>query len=129
MSLQLPNLRVDLKKLSKLPVLNHFSDQLTGYESRLKGIVKDLDLRSKGAREKSRRKLDKFAGQIRKTRSEVEKQVIKIVNREGKKLNNGLTHILEYLRSVAVTEDRVPARKAKKSSKTRKPRANRSTLQ
>mgnify|MGYP003395825186 FL=1 len=92
MWMHLPNLKVDLKKLKGLPVLNHFSEQLDGYENRLKGIVRDLDLRSKDARLKSRKKLDAFTGQLKRTRTDMEKQVLKIVTREGKKINNGLNH-------------------------------------
>ncbi len=121
------------KTLNQLPgrfpkgadLLKHFSEQLHGYEAQLKEIVTDLDAKSREARNKSQAKLDNVLGQVKKTRTSVEKRVAKLVEVERKKLNANLNDFMSFLKSVSKKE-KAAARK-KTSTKKATPRKKKTT--
>lgn len=124
-----PNLKFDFKQLSNLgsqlpksasSMLGRFSDQLNGYEKRVRGIVKEIDVKSRDAREKSAQRLDRFAQHVKKTRNNVEKRVVSLVNTEGKRLNKRVNELVDYLRGISVAETKT-ASKVKKATSARKP--------
>ena len=113
-------LKLDFNKLANNPKLTHFTQQLNGYENRVASFVKDFDIKSREARERSRHQLDKFLRQIKRTRSEVEKKVATLVNQEGKKLNKRINELFSYLKTLAQKE------KAKAEGKARGSKARKS---
>lgn len=85
-------LREDLKRLA------------SSYEDRVRKMVHDFDLKSREARENSLKQFDKFAVQLRKTRGNVEKRVTALLNEEGKRLNEAVTELFQYLKSMSKDE-------------------------
>lgn len=106
------------KTLNQLPdrfpkgaeLLKHFSEQLQGYEAQLKELVGEFDSKSREARDKSQAKLDNVLDQVKKSRSEIEKRVAKLVDTERKRLNANLSDFVTFLKSVSKKE-KAPARK------------------
>jgi len=96
--------KLDLKQLANSALVHNLSEHLTQYEKQVKKLVHEFDLRSRDAREKSRVKLDRFANQIKRTRADLEKRVTGLLHLEGKRINEGLTNVLEYLKNVTQTE-------------------------
>lgn len=115
------NLMVDLKGILQSEFVSGISKQLNVYEKKVKELVKDLNLRSVEAREKSRQQLDLFAEQIKKTRDEVEKKVVTVVNLETQRLNKGVTDLVSYLKTVAKHEKTAAKTVSKKSTKAKAP--------
>ena len=113
------NLMVDLKGFLQSEFVTGISKQLNAYEKKVKVLVKDLNLKSQEARDKSRLQLDNFAEQIKKTTNEVEKKVVTVVNQEVHRLNKGFNELVTYLKSVALQEKAavVKAVSAKKLAK------------
>jgi hypothetical protein len=121
-------LNLDLKKLSKSHLLENLSQHLNGYEKRVRSLVRDFDLRSRDAREKSREQLDRFADRLREARGNVETKVAAVLNQEGQRLNKGVQELLNYLKTASKSEKLSPkvvspkkrpakvAQRAKKSS-------------
>lgn len=130
-----------LKELkSQLPkeatqALGKFTHQLSGYEERVREIVKEFDEKSQKAKETSRERLDQFAKQLKKTRTTVEKKVVNLVSLERDRLQLKVNDLVDYLRRVAKVETagkktsakRTRTNGAAKSKKTtkRKTRAKR----
>jgi hypothetical protein len=100
----LPKQLVDIKGLLKSQWVSGLSKHLNAYEKKVKELVHELDLKSRDARDKSRKQLDQFTLQLKKTRTEVEKKVLTIVNQESHRLNKGLSELVTYLKSVAKSE-------------------------
>jgi hypothetical protein len=100
----LPKQLVDIKGLLKSQWVSGLSKHLNTYEKKVKELVHELDLKSRDARDKSRKQLDQFTQQLRKTRTDVERKVLTIVNQESQRLNKGLAELVVYLRSVAQNE-------------------------
>ncbi len=98
--------------------LQGVSKQWTGYEKRLKSVVQDLDLKSRDARDKSRKQLDAFAHQLQKTRVDVEKKVTHLINYEAGRINQGFNELVTYLKSLSLNE-KLAKPVSKKSSKSR----------
>ncbi len=96
------------------------SGQLGTYEKRVKALVKDLDLKSRDARSKSREQLDRFTTQIKSTRNQLEKRVVTLVNYEADRLNKGLNELVGYLKTLSKQEQSVKTRSAKKSTGKKK---------
>lgn len=98
------NIKVDFSKWSKHPAINQLTEQLNTYEKRVSTLVKNFDLKSRDARERSRQQLDKVLGQLKQTRAKVETKVTRLVNQEGKKLNKKVNDLMIYLNAVARKE-------------------------
>lgn len=96
--------KVDLKQWMNGSQVENLSRHLTDYEKRVKALVKDLNLKSRDARDKSKVQLDRFTSQVRKTRAEVEKNVKGVLQQEGKVLNQKLNDLVGYLKSLALNE-------------------------
>lgn len=93
------------------------SDYLGTYEKKVRKIVKELDLKSRDARSKSREKLDHFASQLKTTRGEFEKRVLTLVNHEAERLNKGFNDLVSYLKTLSKQEAEMKAKgKGKKAS-------------
>ncbi len=104
--------------------LHGISKQWTSYEKRVKSLVKDLDLKSRDARDKSRKQLDVFANQLQKTKVDVEKKVVSLVNYEAGRLNQGFNELVTYLKSLSTNEKLAkPATKGKSKAKSPAKRA------
>ena len=120
-------LKLDLKRLANSALANNLSKHLNEYESKVKEMVHGFDLKSRYAREKSRKRLDEFAKQLKKTRGDLEKRVSTLVNQEGVRLNKRVTELFNYLKSVAGNEKiglRAAPSKKKKASKASTQSAN-----
>lgn len=90
------------------------SGYLGGYEKKMRSLVKDLDLKSRDARSKSREQLDRFANQIKTTRGELEKRVVTIVNHEADRLNKGFNELVTYLKALS-QQEQASAKRSKKA--------------
>ncbi|NBX92596.1 MAG: hypothetical protein EBQ85_05110 [Proteobacteria bacterium] len=118
-------LKADLKKISeltqKLPqeatvLVEEVSAQLSQHEKKVRAFVKDVDLKGRKAKEKSRKQVDAVAKQIRRTRKEIEGRVKHLVELESEKLNKRVNQFLNKLLSAAQAE-----------KKTKKPRKRKAT--
>lgn len=97
-------LKIDLKQLFTSQQVENLSKHLTTYEKRVKELVKELDLKSRDARDKSKERLAHFTSQVRKTSTDIEKNVKDLLNQEGKVLNQKVTELVTYLKSLASNE-------------------------
>jgi len=104
------------------------SKQLNIYEKKVKDLVKDLDLKSRDAREKSREQLDAFTHQVKKTRTDLEKRIVTLVNQETKRLNVGLNELVSYLKSLSHSEKTQAAAKAAPKAKAATKKKSRATV-
>ena len=128
--------RFDLKKIANTPWVENLTKQFNGYESRVKRLVKDIDLKGREARTKGKKQLNRFTHQLQKTRNEVEKKVTVLINKESKKLNGKVTELFKYLKTMANNEKQVKVKKttAKKrntvsAKKKAAPKKNRSRIE
>ena len=103
-----PKLKLDLKNLSKKELVENLSKHLTAYEERWKQLMKEFDVKSRDARERSRTQWERFSKQIRDRRSELEKRVTDLFQQETQKLsrqiNQGANELFNYLKSIAKNE-------------------------
>lgn len=97
-------IRSDLKRWASSDFVRGLSRQFSDYEVRVKEVVRDFDLRSRDAREKSRDQIEKFAKQLKKTRAKVEGQVNTLLSTEGHKLNGRVRQVFNYLKTIAQNE-------------------------
>lgn len=121
------NLKIDLKQLLKSDVVNNLTQHLNGYETKVRKLVEELNLKSLEARTKSKKQLDHFSEQIKKTRSDVERKVLTIVNQEAHRLNRRLTDLVDYLDTVAKKESKSTTTTKKTRSGGSKSKAKRTT--
>jgi hypothetical protein len=119
----------DLKKLANSQVVEPLTKQLNVYEKKAKDLVKEFDLRSREARDKSKARLDEFFVQLKKTRTEVEAKVRTVFEEESKRLNTRVNDLLESLRTVAQvdTPKAAPAQAPKAASASKPARKKTST--
>ncbi len=113
-----PKLKLDLKKLAESELAQSLSRHLNSYEVRVKRLVKDFDVKSREARDKGQKQLDKFAGQLKRTRTGLEKRVSTLYHHESQRLNQGVNELFNYLKSIAKSEKliaRAPSSPKKKS--------------
>src|SRR5580765_6397819 len=94
-------LRSELKRLANSELVSGISKQLNVYEKKVKDLVNNFDTKSREARGKSREQLDKFATQLKRTRTDVEKRVRDLLTQEGQRLNKGMGELVNYLKSMA----------------------------
>lgn len=117
--------RIDFQTILNSPFVNklanNLSKQASSYEKKVKEVVHDLDLKSRDARQKSKKQLDRFGKQLKATRSDVESKVKSLVNHEAERLNKGFGDLVTYLKSVAKSET---LRAKGKTSTKAKARAN-----
>ena len=113
-----PNFKVDFSKWAKHPAINQLTQQVTTYEKRVAGLVKDFDLKSREARERSRKQLDKVLVQLKQTRAKVEKRVTQLVQLESKKLNKRVNELVAYVSKISRQEVKVRAAAAGRAKKT-----------
>ena len=107
-------LKSDLKRLAKSNLVVNLSRHFNQYEGRVKRLVQDFDLKSREARENGKKQIDKFTSQLKETRGQVERRVSEVLNEESKRLNDRMTELFNYLKSVARNEK--IARKGKSTS-------------
>lgn len=107
----------DLKKLANAQVFIPLTKQLNVYEKKARGLIKEFDLRSREARDKSRARLDDFLVQLKKTRTEVESKVRSLYEEESKRINARVNDLLETIRTVA-QPDSAPTKAAAPKAKT-----------
>lgn len=119
------NLKVEIQKLVNSQFLKEFTKQLNGYEKKVKGMVSDLDLRSRDARKKSRRQLNVFQKRLKRTRKDVEKTVRSLVNQESKLLNKSLGELKIALKQLSEQEQKAKKTAKRPKRKTAKKRARR----
>ncbi len=115
------NLKVDFTKWAKHPAINQLTQQLSTYEKKVATLVKGFDLKGREARERSHQQLNKVVGQLKQTRTKVEKKITHLVNLEGKRLNKQVNKLVTYLTQVARQEDHKKATtigRAKKTTRT-----------
>ena len=112
-------LKLDLKAIANSELVGNLSKHLTAYEKKVKELVNDFDLKSRDARAKGQRQLDKLAGQFKKTRTELEKRVTGLLHIEGQRLNQGVSELFNYLKNIAKNEklDMKPSSSKKKTTK------------
>jgi hypothetical protein len=101
--------KVDLKKLMNKPQVENLSKHLTEYDHKVKELVKELNLKSRDAREKGKVQLDRFTAQVQKTRTDVEKNVKTLLQQEGKVLNQKVNELVTYLKGLAANEKKAAA--------------------
>jgi hypothetical protein len=103
-----PKLKLDLKKLSKSELVENLSRHLSAYEDRWKKVLRDFDVKSRDARDRSREQWDKFSRQLKDRRVELEKRVTNTFQVESKRLsrqiNQGANELFNYLKSIAKNE-------------------------
>lgn len=99
-----PKLKLDLKALANSELMGSLSKHLNTYEKKVKKLVNDFDLKSRDARHKGQLQLDKLANQFKKTRSDLEKRVTGLLHAEGQRLNQGVSELFNYLKSIAKNE-------------------------
>ncbi|MBI1860863.1 MAG: hypothetical protein HYR96_08095 [Deltaproteobacteria bacterium] len=109
--------KFDFANLTKSPWVTELNRHLVEYEKKAKQLARELDLRSRGAREKSLKGLEQLTGQLNKTRQDLEKRATALLQKESKRLNLKLNEFLEYVQSIAKAEK--PARKAKGKQKAK----------
>ncbi len=114
--------KFDFKKIASTPWVANLTKQFNSYESRVKKLVKELDLKGKEARTVGRDQLVRFTDQLQKTRTQVEKKVTVLINEEGKKINDRVTELFKYLKTMANNVEKPAGKKGssqKKSSKVK----------
>lgn len=87
------------------------------YEKKVKSLVKEIDLKSRDAREKSKDQLDKFTEKLKNRKSDLEKRVVGLVNVEAEKLNKGLTELVSYLKTLSHEEKNNVVKKVRQAAK------------
>jgi hypothetical protein len=87
-------LKIDLKRLADSALANNLSKHLNEYEAKVKEMVRDFDLKSREARDKSRERLDRFLAQLKQTRGDLEKKVTDIAHVEGERLNKRVSELV-----------------------------------
>jgi hypothetical protein len=115
--------KVDLKQWMNSPQVENLSKHLTDYEKRVKELVKELNLKSRDAREKGKVQLDRFTTQVQKTRTDVEKNVKTLLQQEGKVLNQKLNELVTYLKGLAANEKKAAAPVAETGKKKSAPKS------
>jgi hypothetical protein len=128
-------LKEELRRLASSQLVGKISRQLNEYERSLKKLAKEFEVKSRDARKKSRTHLDGFASQLKRTRGDVEKKVVTLLNHEGKRLNEGVGQVFNYLKTMAKNEKlahkagsprkRAPKARPSESSTTTKKRTSR----
>lgn len=113
------NLKIDLKRFSKSEWIGGFTKQLNSYEKKVTRFVNDLDLKTREARERSKKHLDRFADHVQKTRDKVEKKIVSLLNQEAKRLNQKIAELFNYLKPIAKDEKLSVKPVSKKVSKKR----------
>ena len=116
-SFKLELAKLDLKKLANSELVGSLTKHLTQYEGKLKKLLNEFDLKSREARSKGQKQIDKVSQQFRQTRGDLEKRVTNLLHQEGKRLNEGVNDLVNYLKSVAKSEKLV----MKASATKRKP--------
>lgn len=120
----------DLKKISSHRIVKDFGKQLNTYESRVRDLVKELNVSGGQARKRSRKQVDRVSKLVKKARKDVEKKVVDLVNKEtriiNKLLKSRVNELVKTLRNFS--EDKAPSksspkRKTKRKGKTTKSRA------
>jgi flagellar motor component MotA len=107
-------LKEELKKLSQSQLGQVFREQLKNYEVKVKDVVKDLNSKSKEAREKGRKQLEKLTVQLNTSRTGLEKKVLQLVNQETKKLNKSCQELFSYIEKL--TEEKSEVRENLKAT-------------
>jgi len=122
-------LKADIKKIANSQIVTGISKQFNEYEGRVRKLVQEFDLKSREARQRSRRQIDQFTNQLQKTRKQVERRVTDVIEKEGKILNGRATVLFKYLKSVANSEKLSQKAAASSAPKkvSKKPRAGSST--
>jgi len=113
------NLSGELKRLTDSQVAKQFSKQINDYEKKVRIFVKDFNLRGQGAKEKGRKQLDEFVKHLKKTRTQVEKRVLTVINEEAKNVNKRCQKLLSDLKTLAAEDKKnkgTTARTKRKSS-------------
>lgn len=108
-------LMADIKKFVNSPFAKSLSKQFVTYEGKVKKLMHEFDIKSQPARVRGRKQIDKFTKQLRKTRTEIEKKVSSLVNREVQDLNGRITDLVRYLKAVALKETPSSSQKGRKS--------------
>jgi len=98
------SLKVDFSKWAKHPAISQLTQQISSYEKRISHLVKDFDLKGREARERSRKQLNEVLGQLKRTRSKVEKKVTDLVQVEAKRLNKRVSDLMAYISKISKQE-------------------------
>lgn len=123
--------KFDLKTFSDLKnqlpkeatqALGKFTHQLSGYEERVRDLVKEFDEKSQHARETSKERLELFTKQLKKTRTTVEKKVVNLVSEERERIQGRMNNLVDYLRRVAKVERSNPSARKTSAQKSTTPR-------
>lgn len=117
----------DLKKLANSHWVLPLTKQLNTYEVKAKALVKEFDLKSRDARDKSKARLDEILGQLKKTRGEVETKVRTVFEEESKRLNARVTELFGTLRTLAQLDPVEETKKAKAAVSEAKPAKKKKT--
>lgn len=123
-------LKSDWKKIAASPWMATLSKQFNYYEGKVKSLVHEFDLKSQVARIKGKKQINKFSAQLKKTRKEVEKKVTKLLNEEGHLINDKVSELVDYLKSMAQEElkgTKIAKRTASKVKGKVKARAKKAT--
>jgi hypothetical protein len=115
-----PKLKLDLKKLANSELALSLARHLDGYEKRVKEFVKEFDVKSRDARTKGQKQLDKFAGQLKRTRTDLEKRVATLFHEESRQLNQRVNELVNYLKRVTKSEKLKPESSSSKKKETAK---------
>jgi len=106
----------DLFKAAKTDLLESFSDNLGHYEEKLWEFLEDLDLKSRPARARGKKKISEATRHLKQTRKEVEKRMLEVLVREGEKFNLKISDLVHQLQSIALadTTTKAPGQRAAK---------------
>lgn len=115
--------RFDFSNLRKSPWVGELTRYLAEYEKRARKLFHGLDIKSKGrsARKKGLQNLEKLSAQANRTRQDLERKVTELVQKESKRLGDGVNELLDYVRRVAKAENppkRPRSHKVRKSTRS-----------
>lgn len=120
-------LKSDLKRLAKSNLVSNLSKQFNQYEGRVKKLVHEFDIKSREARDNSRKQIDKFTTHLKETRVQVERRVSEVLNEESKRLNGRMTELFNYLKSIARNEKIAQKEASSTKRKSAKARSSETT--
>lgn len=123
-------LPLDWKQLTHAPIVEQLTKQFTAYEQRVRRLVTEWDEKGRDARKRGVAELERFRKQLQSRKTEIEKQVVALVEREGKKLNKSFQELVNKAAKAEPTKSTASAAAPKKKASSggaKKSTATRST--
>ncbi len=117
----------ELKRFLSVEQIENLSKQFGAYEKLAREVVKQFDVKGREAKARGQAKLDKFASQVKTTRTQVEKQLQSLVREERQSLNKGLNDLFTYFKTLTAASSKKSAPKKRTGSKSRKASTKKTT--